>query len=345
MLCDLIIRADATHLIGSGHIMRCLSLAQRWKDEGGGVTFVTCCKSEQLKNKLIAYGFEVVFTEFPHPNTSDLRQTLSIIQAKKSPWLILDGYHFDQNYHHEIKQTGCNLMVIDDLHNHDFYYADIILNQNFNAGFIDYNSHPGTTLLLGTNYTLLRKEYIKYKSWKRFISNKVTNILVTFGGADPTDATQKTLRILCDSLLGEIDVKIIIGSENQRGETYRGMVQASNSDICLLYDVDNMSKLIEWADLAIICAGGTMWECLFMGCPTISFAVNDIQNNILQSLHRQSVIQYIGYVSQVEDADFKEELKALISSKTHRQELSANGRALIDGNGISRVLETMIGLG
>ena len=106
-----------------------------------------------------------------------------------------------------------------------------------------------------------------------------------------------------------------------------------------------MEELLVWADLAIICAGGTLWECLFLGCPTVSFSVNQVQKDILQSLHEKSMVHYVGDVNEVKSQDIKHSIESIVSSKYLRSELSKNGKNLVDGKGVSRIIDNMITIG
>ena len=110
-------------------------------------------------------------------------------------------------------------------------------------------------------------------------------------------------------------------------------------------NIGNMQELLVWADLAIICAGGTLWECLFLGCPTLSFSVNQVQKNILKSLHEKSIVHYIGDVNEAKSQDIKNSIESLVSSKYLRSELSKNGKNLVDGRGVSRIIDNMITIG
>jgi len=117
-LSPLIIRADANNRTGTGHLMRCLSLAQAWSRRGGQVTFLSCCENDALLRRIRAEGFGLVRVEQPHPDPGDLSIVLSVVRdvtdCNDPLWLILDGYQFDTAYQESIRKTGIRLLVIDD---------------------------------------------------------------------------------------------------------------------------------------------------------------------------------------------------------------------------------------
>ncbi len=157
----LIFRADALTGTGSGHVMRCLALGQAWEDAGGSVVFVTACQNDGLLQRLKQAGFDVYQLIKPYPDPGDWEYTKDILAAYPNVWLVLDGYHFDETYQKQIKETRHRLLVIDDMAHLKHYYADIILNQNLHAKGLPYSREPYTRLLLGTKYVLLQREFLQ----------------------------------------------------------------------------------------------------------------------------------------------------------------------------------------
>jgi len=344
----LLIRADITQKDATGHVMRCLTLAHGWQDRGGKVVFLGYFDCESMKQRISKEGFDLISIDSPCPNQKDLKQTLNFLQSLKACtsnfiWTVLDGYHFNQNYQKAIAKVTHRLMIIDDLNNYPYYHADILLNQNFNSEHILYNCDNDTKLLLGSKYIMLRKDFLKHKKFVRKIPKKATNILIMSGGADIYNIIPKVILSLQLVKEKKLKVKVVVGPMNSKIEYYKKISANSFVDFQFLYNISNISELLIWADIAIICAGGTLWECLFMGCPVISFAVNKIQHSVLQLLHNMDAVFYIGYVSKVLDQDLIKSIENIIISKKLRSVLSMNSKKIIDGNGVSRIIDEMIG--
>ncbi|MDY7080712.1 MAG: DegT/DnrJ/EryC1/StrS family aminotransferase [Chloroflexota bacterium] len=138
----LLIRADANVHIGTGHLMRCLALAQGWQTQGGRATFITACESDGLRQRLSDEGFQVIALEHPYPDPADWEITSQVLAAHPGAWMVLDGYHFDPAYQRQVKKVGHPLLVIDDMAHLDHYYADVLLNQNIHAEQLDYSCEP-----------------------------------------------------------------------------------------------------------------------------------------------------------------------------------------------------------
>jgi len=338
----LLIRADSTPQIGTGHIMRCIALAQAWQDEGGKVVFLSHCESDALRERIIREGFDFVPIDHPHPHPSDLSQTLMQLQSflpspssfsPSVPWLILDGYHFTPEYQRAIKDAGIRLLVIDDMNHLPYYHADIILNQNIHATELKYNCDPDTKLLLGPKYVLLRREFLKYKDFKREIPDKARKILVTMGGADPDNVTLKVIQAL--NLLGdpELEVKVVIGPSNPHIDSLREAVLHSPFSVLLLHGVDNMADLMAWADVAITAGGSTCWELAFCGLPILVIILAENQKNISIWMDKFGIAVNLGWFYNIKNEYIATVIKKVIQDKIVRYNMFEESRKLLDGKG------------
>ena len=134
----LFLRADAGLRLGNGHVMRCLALADAWKELGGQATFLVNSDNAALHARVCraGHGLELIPASYPH--SEDAAQTICAIRSSDAEWLVLDGYHFDGEYHAAIREAGCRLLVIDDNAHLPCYEADVLLNQNLHAPELAY---------------------------------------------------------------------------------------------------------------------------------------------------------------------------------------------------------------
>jgi UDP-2,4-diacetamido-2,4,6-trideoxy-beta-L-altropyranose hydrolase len=340
----LIIRADADSQIGTGHIMRCIALAQGWQDRGGEVTFISHCESDALKERILNEGCRFVFLEKVCPEASDLKTTLSISKSEsvgQKSFCVLDGYHFTSEYQKAIRNAGIRLLVIDDMNHLPRYYADILLNQNINAPDLIYQGNEDTTLLMGTRYALLRREFLKYSDFKRQIPDQVKNILVTLGGADSDNVTLKVIGAL--KLLNDpgIAARIVIGPANPHQVILRKALASTQFKSELLVNPQNMPALMAWADMAVSAGGSTCWELLFFKLPNVILSCADNQRPIADKLHEQGLALNLGYQSEVSDSNISEAMKPIINDQDMRTHMIKNAVGLINGQGAARVCETL----
>jgi UDP-2,4-diacetamido-2,4,6-trideoxy-beta-L-altropyranose hydrolase len=344
----LLFRVDATSQIGTGHLIRCLALAQAWQVRGGRAVFLGQCESEELRERILSEGCDLIPFEQFHPDPFDLEYTVAILrQLSHEPetqdaWLVVDGYHFDVVYQKELKETGYPLLVIDD-YGCSNCCANVVLNQNFSSTPSLYKDcAPGSVLLLGPRYALIRREFQAWSNQRREFPEVAHRILVTVGGADPGNLTLEVLKILKGLELPDLEVKAVIGPANPNLGQINEECAAASPNFQALFSVKNMPELMGWSDLAIIQAGGTLWELLFMGCAIISYASNDFQKGVLERLDRMGVVKYQGHSDQIEQQSLLSSIYALALSKKRRKEMFELGTNIIDGKGADRVLDHML---
>jgi len=339
----LFVRADASSQIGFGHLMRCIALAQAWQARGGNVTFLSLCKSEGLRQRILNEEFEFVPVERAHPDPADFDTTVSTINDLPSneSGIILDGYHFDTEYQRKLKETGSSLLVIDDMAHLDHYVADIILNQNISAEDLSYSCEADTKLLLGTSYTLLRNEFLVYKDCKREIPEIARKILITMGGGDTDNVTLSALDALNLVHLEGLEIKVVIGARNPHLDALKKAIRKSRYAAELHENVSNMPELMAWADLSVSGAGSTCWELAFMGLPSLIVTLADNQAGIAEGLQNAGTAIHLGWHDKVSSIRVAEALKNVLLDPEKRSKMSERGRRLLDGKGRKRVLRSM----
>jgi UDP-2,4-diacetamido-2,4,6-trideoxy-beta-L-altropyranose hydrolase len=335
---SLVIRADASAQIGAGHLMRCLALAQAWKDTGGQVAFITACQSESLLQRLKEEGFDIHLLARPYPDAGDWEYTKNILAAYPNAWVVLDGYHFDEVYQQQVKELGHQLLVIDDMAHLKHYYADIILNQNLHAEQLQYSCEPYTRLLLGTRYVLLRREFLAWKDCKREVPEVARRVLVTFGGSDPENHTLKVIQALQRVDVPGLEATVVIGADNPHADELEAAARQSRIPIQLVHDAQNMPELMAWADVAVSSAGSTVWELLFLGTPTLALILADNQCYIAEQVVELGVGQRLGWARNISDKSLAKAITLLLKDFNLRAKISKDTRQIIDGLGSQRVI-------
>lgn len=337
----LFIRADANSQIGTGHLMRCLALAQAWQLHRGAIKFITACDNERLRQRLLDEGFQVITLDKPYRECNDLHATLQLLGPHSGACIVVDGYHFDSTYYSLIREAGYKLLAIDDMAHLDHYDVDLLLNQNINAEELSYNCRADTDLLLGTRYSLLRSEFLTWQSWKREIPKIAKRILLTLGGSDSENVTPMIIRVLQRLNEPNLEVKVIVGSANPHLNALSRLVASSNDDIQLLASIKKMSELMAWADMAISAGGSTCWELAFMGLPNLIIIQAENQEGIAEGLQNKGVALNLGWYTTVTETALERSVVDLMYNTAKRQKMSQQGRRLVDGNGRTRVVTAL----
>jgi UDP-2,4-diacetamido-2,4,6-trideoxy-beta-L-altropyranose hydrolase len=348
---NLLIRADSSSAIGQGHLTRCLALAHAWRAAGGHAEFLSYCEGASLRRRIAHDGFVFSQLEDPHPNPADLERTcmraaqLATSTSGQTPWVVLDGYHFDGRYLMAVRQRGFRLLVVEDMVRFDRYHADAILNQNIFAERLPYASETSVTLLLGCQYALLRPEFLPWMGWHRPINAAGRRILISMGGGDPYNLTGSIIRAVLNLGISGVEAKVVIGPNNRHSADLEKIVcdakELRHATIELLHDVSSMPELMAWADLAISAAGSTSWELCFMGLPSILIFFAENQRGIAMGLHEAGAGLNLGFWQQVPEQVVSETIARVLNDFDLRRRMSESGRMTVDGKGAERVAQVL----
>ena len=160
----LVLRADASIAMGTGHVMRCLALAQAWQDQGGECIFAMAESTEGAEERIRREKFEVIILAESPGSPQDAERVVELALARHAAWVVLDGYQFEVEHQRRLKAAGVKLLVVDDTAHVGAYAADLVLDQNAHATEDFYARRESyTQLLLGPRYALLRREF---KPWR-----------------------------------------------------------------------------------------------------------------------------------------------------------------------------------
>ncbi len=338
----ILIRTDANERIGSGHIMRCLALAQAWRAAGHRAAFIIASDRSWIEPWLESEGFGAFYLSVEPGGTDDRKQTKAIAKNESADWVVLDGYYFGHDFQNDIKSTGSSVLFIDDYGHADHYSADIILNQNIYADQDLYkNRDSHVQLLLGTHYVLLRTEFLNWDKYKREIPNVADKILVTLGGSDINNCTGKVIEALGNVMGSEMEAQVLVGPSNANYTKLRSQIEGLSSLISLETHVTNMPEKMAWADMIISGSGTTTWELSFMGLAGLVIIMADNQIDIAKEVDRVGLAVNLGWANDLSPKAIGENLKELIRDPNKRSEMSSIGRQLVDGLGARRVVVAM----
>jgi UDP-2,4-diacetamido-2,4,6-trideoxy-beta-L-altropyranose hydrolase len=336
----ILLRADANSQIGTGHVMRCIALAQAWQDVGGSAMLATCELPTAVLARLEAESVGVIHIERGLSEQQDAHRTIDVALQLGADWVVTDGYGFGSEYQRTIQKAGLKHLVVDDYGHARHYSANLVLNQNASAIESLYGSREiHTRLLLGTSYAMLRREFLPWRGWKREIPDTARNVLVTMGGADPNNATSPIVRALAQVTIPGLRAKIVIGPANPYCDVQHGQIDTCGRDFELIAAGADMPALMAWADLAISAAGSTLWELLFMQVPTIAICIAGNQRGYVETLRTKAGVAF--HDTAAGSCNLTGDVLSLALSKPTRARMAANGRRIVDGDGSGRVIRSI----
>lgn len=331
---NVVIRTDSSTAIGTGHVMRCLTLADQLTKQGASVLFV--CRDlpgsiiEEIRRRgypvhgLAHAGDAIVSTQKTDEYAQwlvvskkvDMVQTRRVLENLATPcdWLIVDHYALDKEWESGLRKHAGQIMVIDDLANRE-HDCDLLLDQNF---YEDQDSRynglvsDNCRLLLGPRYGLIREEFRVVCSSQKRATGQCRRILVFFGGVDATNQTGKALGAIEKVKHTKLQYDIVAGAANphwnelsQRAERRR--------NVNLRRHVDNMAEFMAQADLSVGAGGTTTFERLYLGLPTIAVSAAENQVKSLEDLSRHGFLKYLGRAESVTSAMLAEAIDEFVN--------------------------------
>ena len=286
------IRADGNSEIGTGHVMRCLSIAKASETKGCKCIFVTA--DTEMHPAIEAAGFIVICLDSVwNDMEQEIDKMRALIEKQKIERLLIDSYFVTPDYLSTLHKLTY-VIYMDDLDAFQYPCSELI-NYNIYAERLDYPArYPNTRLLLGPKYAPLREEFQNLP--KRIMKEKVKKVLVTTGGSDPYNVAAALIKAaVARPKLKELEFHIVSGRFNSH---LPELLELENqySNIVVHSNVQNMAKLMLGRDIAVSAAGSTLYELCACGLPTVTFVLADNQIMAAEEFDRLGIMPYAGDV-------------------------------------------------
>lgn len=362
----IVFRVDTSIDIGSGHVMRCLTLADLFKAQGLVCHFICREHPGNMIDHIRQSGYQVHELQAVDPGCvaendgqdepllahshwlgvsqqEDANECIPLLQSLKPDWLIVDHYAMDSRWENLVRHTCKKVFVIDDLadRSHD---CDLLLDQNLGRRSEDYaelvplNCH----LLIGPQYALLRPEFAALRecSLEYRKQPKIERILITMGGVDKDNATGRVLEALqhC-SLSPNCRISVVMGASAPWLESVRQQALKMPWHTEVLVNIRDMANRMAKSDLSIGAAGSTSWERCCLGLPALLVVLAENQWPIAQALQAEQAAGMVGAVEKICD-QLPMAMDKLFQDST-LSEMSKHACMIADGLGALRVLEKL----
>jgi UDP-2,4-diacetamido-2,4,6-trideoxy-beta-L-altropyranose hydrolase len=352
-----VFRVDASTEIGTGHVMRCLALAEALRQRQAVSHFI-CRQDEGNLTELVEQrGFDVVrlpksatFSGAPKLTwMQDAQRTSEALSALpgRADWLVVDHYALDAAWERHLRQRIARLMVIDDLANrqHD---CDVLLDQNY---YEDLETRydalvPSNCLkLLGPKHTLLRREFLAARHRAHVRRGGPKRILVFLGGADSENVTARAINAFTQLDDDKLFLDVVVGASNPRSMELEAICSALPR-VAFHFQVPNISELMLAADLAVGAGGVTTWERCILGLPTLTIVIADNQLRTTLDMAKLGIIWYIGRSSELDADVIRRAMREALSNPARLQQMSEKAMAFmsqVPDDAAGAVATTIIG--
>lgn len=329
-LAPLVIRADSSEAIGSGHTMRCLAVAEEWSNRGGRVIFACHTVSGLARDRVQRSGFELTHIS-PEPDA-----TKRIAAEVGAQWVILD---LGARSHPQLRTLAGDVhtLVIDDLGGSFPRPPTLVVNQNAHAPNTEYRGVPGDSTLLGLDYLLLRDEFLSVEP-RSSVAMRCSHVLLALGGSDPRGLLCGLAEAL--SQVAEWTVHVVMPSDHSGSADLRSLHERTSR--VSLHIGPEMATLMRDMDLAVTSGGTTVWELAYLGIPAVVGAVSSLEERLTEGLNQLGLYHTIGPLEEVDPRSVAEIALERCLDPEWRRVTNEQARSIIDGQGRRRVVEAML---
>jgi UDP-2,4-diacetamido-2,4,6-trideoxy-beta-L-altropyranose hydrolase len=332
------LRADASVVLGSGHVMRCLTLAETLRQQGDEVRFL--CREEpgHMAGLIRRRGFACDLLSTEMTLAEDAAQSSAVL-ASGVDLLLVDHYRLDDRWESAMRSRAKALAVIDDLadRRHD---CDLLLDQNLMPDMEQrYRGRVpiGCRLLLGPEYLLLREEFRRLAALTPERDGRLRRLLLFFGGSDPDDLTGRALDEL-DSLDPPLHGDVVIGSGNRQLARLRSRCEQSGGRWLLHVQTERMAELMAAADLTLGAGGSSHWERCLLGLPALVVTVAANQVLATRMLDERGACRWLGDVTELSGTPFRDAVSRYRFEPEALCRMSRIARAIVPpGDGVKKV--------
>ncbi|MBT5471747.1 MAG: UDP-2,4-diacetamido-2,4,6-trideoxy-beta-L-altropyranose hydrolase [Nitrospina sp.] len=355
------VRTDAATHIGIGHVMRCITLANAFREKGAKVSFICRPFTGHLGDRIVAEGHclhwmppatQAIKPEMdleqtpPHVNwlgerwQTDITQTQIALKGKQFDWLIVDHYSLDYHWENAMRKFASRIMVIDDLADrlHD---CDLLLDQTLDRNEEKYRdlAPKDCVFFTGSKYALLRPEFSKLREYSlnRRVNFKMEHLLIGMGGIDQFNSTGLILGALqTSSLPPNCRITVVMGENAPWLNSVREQVKKLTWPTEIKINVENMAQLMADCDLAIGAAGSTSWERCCLGVPALMFVLAENQRAIGLALKQKQAVILLN-----EFKDIKKAVETLCQHPEQLRSMSQASKNITDGSGLEIILQNL----
>ncbi len=352
-------RTDASLQMSTGHVMRCLTLADVLQAQGVQCTFICRQQPGNLLDFITQRGHKVITLPAGDKNqqalgpvhvswlstdwATDAEQSQRALGQESVDWLVVDHYALDRSWEQAMRPYCRKLMVIDDLADrpHD---CDLLLDQNLGRTEQDYADllQGSTQTLIGTKYALLRPEFARWREYSmaRRQQPQLKNLLITMGGVDHGNATGQVLDALktCE-LPTDLRITVVMGPHSSWLAQVQTQAAAMPWETQVLTGANNMGQIMADSDLAIGGAGSTAWERCTLGLPTLVMVLAENQKLGAQALQAAGAALMLKDINAIRD-----HLRSIVFLEDNQSvllQMSKLAAHLSDGKGANRVVQKL----
>lgn len=360
----IVFRVDANEKVATGHLMRCLAIAEECRKQGETCQFLLAEDKETDRITERGFSYHVLNSVWDHLDT-EIELLQQYLAANPCDWLVVDTYQATAGYLHRLNEM-CPVLYLDDFGEEGYAVAAVLhygVVRNSESYAKNY-ARKGVRALVGPEYIPLREEFqpehlaeLQEKWSNRQFGREQDErpdpdrmagqpaILITTGGTDPYHVTEQVLEYcLADQIFRNYCYHVLVGSMNDHVQELQQLAEkhakGDSSPVILHFGVKHMADLICQCDYAVSAGGTTLYELCACGIPTVCFSFSDNQLPAVQLLEQQQIMRYAGDARDGEiGLKIGMYLTEYMGDLAETEQYQSRMRQLVDGRGVWRIAD------
>ena len=357
-------RSDASAIQGTGHLMRCLVLADELRKRGHECVFITQPFLPDFLKQIADRKHRMILLQENEQHTctadtdneylkwlgrniiQDALETRNLLCLEKPDVIIADHYAINADWMKIVANQEVKTVIIDDLANRE-HFCDILVDQNFGRTSKQYKSlvSKKTKILAGAEYVFIKDRFKQDRDKIQLerLNRRPNCLNICMGGMDKDNATQRILQVVSKlDYFENWNIDVVLRSSSPNSGTLQEYVRKQKRTLSLYFDHDDMASLFSKADLAIGAGGVTLWERCCSGLPTVLLTIADNQVPAALAMKGTGAIIYSGDIRRENwEHKLSEDLKTLAQNSEAIHQMSVNAFSICDGNGLGRVCDVI----
>lgn len=341
-------RCDASEVIGTGHLARCIVFAENLISHGHDVIFIVRHITASMKSVLHLRNIPLEILSGGESRRSfssdysswlgveeifDAEQSIKKLEIFSPDWVVVDHYGINADWEGEVARIGYKILAVDDLSDRK-HFCNILIDPNSKREVKGIEN-----VLSGPEYSFVASDFLIERE-KASVRKEVKRVLVFFGGIDLKNATMMALKALL-SMRANIETDIIVVAGRQNPNLYELEEFCISENISIHIQTDKMAQLMSQSDLFVGAAGSSNWERCVVGLPALLCYVAENQKSIASVSQRNGSAINLGDFDSLTSEDFLSGLNKIIGTKDCISKMSERAFQACDGMGRDRICSVM----
>lgn len=333
---SILLRVDGSAQDGMGRMARCLALANALQRRRYQMTFISQIDNSSWPDRIRRFRHSINRTPFAAGSEEDRAEVLLEVDRKNPVVFITDSPAIDEEYLAMLATRVPLLISLDDTASHRFP-SDLVLNPTLGHATQDYSLYPGTQLVAGDKYAMVRSEFRRARGVRATEPGGPTRILLALGGGETAAATFKIAKgLLQHKGIAKIDA--VVGTGRQDRKQLDELAAEHSDRLSVASDVRDLAARMTKAHLLVTGGGNTALEAACVGIPTVIVAQHPHHEMNATWMEEIGVAHYLGHQDQVTGDQVLGTVVEILEDNFERKAMSRSGRMLVDGRGADRIV-------